>query len=221
MSTIDGCDNVGEDPLDDLLSSTPSSVFNKPKQLASVLRDAYTIGVPPLMLKSMTDRIQQSAGFSFHLGTPDVEMRRIASWLMSGCGNSPKKIRKIVRILWKRHGREDLKMVGLILANLEPDALEGGLWKLFGEVVGTREATSIVLEVIEEIFRGGHAPPELDLLKQWSQKSKIHHQISMLVIHVDWQKNKQPEVNPDLKSIIESCPVEDELMQRIQRRLLA
>ena len=212
---------MGEDPLDDLLSSTPASVFQKPKQLILILRDAYTIGVPPLMLKSMTDRIQQSAGFTFHLGTPDVEMRRIASWLMSGCGNSPKTIRKIVRILWKRHGREDLKMVGLILANLEPDALEGGLWELLGTVVGSTEATSIVLEVIEEVFRGGHAPPKPKLLEKWSQKSKILHQISMLIIHVDWQRNKQPELDSHLLAIIESCPVEDELLGRIQSRLLA
>ena len=48
-----------------------------------VIRDAYPIGVPALIVKSQTDRLGSSGGYAFHLGTPDDILRRICSWLLT------------------------------------------------------------------------------------------------------------------------------------------
>ena len=69
--------------LDEFLESQPKRVHKSHRKLARVVREAYPIGVPALIMKSSTDRLGASAGYSFHLGTPDDILRRIASWLIT------------------------------------------------------------------------------------------------------------------------------------------
>ena len=68
--------------LDDYLDSFSSFPSRRGKRL-SMLREAYTFGVPGIIAKSMTDRLAQSGHYTFHIGTPDPEMRRIVSWLLT------------------------------------------------------------------------------------------------------------------------------------------
>ena len=75
-----------EDVLDGFLARQPSRVHRSDRRLSRVVREAYPIGVPALIMKSSTDRLGESAGYSFHLGTPDEMLRLIASWLLTGAG---------------------------------------------------------------------------------------------------------------------------------------
>ena len=107
------------DPLDDLLSSQTAKVQLRPKRLMEVVRDAYPIGVPALIMKSQTDRLGSSGGYAFHLGTPDDVLRRICSWLLTH--GSDEVLSQLIRDLWKRNGREDVALAALLLSNVQYD----------------------------------------------------------------------------------------------------
>ncbi len=105
------------DPLDDWLSTQPTKVHRRANRLMSVVRDAYPIGVPALIVKSQTDRLGDSGGYAFHLGTPDDVLRRICSWLLTH--GEERVLLDLVHELWTRHGREDIALAALLLANLQ------------------------------------------------------------------------------------------------------
>ena len=107
---------MANDPLDEYFDSTSHRVHSSPRKLAKVVRAAYPIGVPALIMKSSTDRFGEAAGYSFHLGTPDENLRRIASWLLTNAGSEQKTLVKLIRRLWKRHGREDVALAALLLS---------------------------------------------------------------------------------------------------------
>ena len=92
------------DSLDDFLASQPPGVHRSDRRLARVAREAYPIGVPALIMKSSTDRLGESAGYSFHLGTPDEMLRQLASWLLTGAGEEQGALLRLVGGLWSRHG---------------------------------------------------------------------------------------------------------------------
>ena len=69
--------------LDEFLEGQPKGSHKSNKKLARIVREAYPIGIPAMIMKSSTDRLGASAGYSFHLGTPDDLLRRIASWLLA------------------------------------------------------------------------------------------------------------------------------------------
>ena len=82
----------------------------------------------------MTDRLAQSGHYTFHIGTPDPEMRRIASWMLTH-ENNRTTIAKFIPKIWKRGGREDLKLVGLLLANMSDEELGENGWTVFLQLV--------------------------------------------------------------------------------------
>ena len=95
-----------EDPLDDYLSSIDKRSLKKPKLVLNHIRDAYPIGIPALSIKSTTDRIGLDAGYSFHLGTAEPELRRIASWIFTNISHS-EKIENITKIInLKKHQKQ-------------------------------------------------------------------------------------------------------------------
>ena len=87
---------MANDPLDEYFDSTSHRVHSSPRKLAKVVRAAYSIGVPALIMKSSTDRFGEAAGYSFHLGTPDENLRRIASWLLTNAGGEQKALVKLI-----------------------------------------------------------------------------------------------------------------------------
>ena len=119
---------MAKDPLDEYFDSTSHRVHSSPRKLAKVVRAAYPIGVPALIMKSSTDRFGEAAGYSFHLGTPDENLRRTASWLLTNAGSEQKTLVKLIRRLWKRHGREDVALAALLLANLDHKTLGTEPW---------------------------------------------------------------------------------------------
>lgn len=197
---------MGEESLDEFLAGVPNSVFSNPRKLLRILREAYTYGVPAMMVKSMTDRLGAASGDSFHLGTPDPSMRRIASWIFTNVDDVD-TITELITRLWKRHGREDVKLAGLLMANLPTSP-----WQLFLSVLNEKEAVESLLEVIEEIGRGGHDVPSLSSLQIWIDRGGIYYQTVLLILH-----GKGSEI-PD--EVVMTAPPGGDIFERIRSRLL-
>ena len=197
---------MGEESLDEFLAGVPNSVFSNPRKLLRILREAYTYGVPAMMVKSMTDRLGAASGDSFHLGTPDPSMRRIASWIFTNVDDVD-TITELASRLWKRHGREDVKLAGLLMANLPTSP-----WQLFLSLLNEKEAIESLLEVIEEIGRGGHDVPSLSSLQIWIDRGGIYYQTVLLILH-----GKGSEI-PD--EVVMAAPPGGDIFERIRSRLL-
>ena len=65
-------------------------------------------------------------------------MRTIASWLLTQYEPRPRKLAKLIPALWKRHGREDLKLVGLLLANLSVEDIGEDPWIAHNSLFGSK-----------------------------------------------------------------------------------
>ena len=135
--------------------------------MANVVRAAYPIGVPALIMKSSTDRFGEAAGYSFHLGTPDENLRRITSWLLTNAGSGQKTLVKFIRRLWKRHGREDVALAALLLANLDHKSLGTDPWTILASNISRKEPAEALLLTIEEVLRAGKSIPSDAQLLTW------------------------------------------------------
>ena len=136
--------------LDEFLSNTNWNINKKNKKLLKVLREAYTCGVPALIAKSLTDRLKTAGEYDFYLGTPPQELRLIASYLITEFNNEPPIIIQLLPTLWKRHGREDALLYGIILANINPELLSENIWMFFANSLRKKEPADDIISVCEE-----------------------------------------------------------------------
>ena len=186
------------DPLDDWLSSQPAKVHKRAKHLMRVVREAYPIGVPALIVKSQTDRLGDSGGYAFHLGTPDEVLRRICSWLLTHGDEAV--LEALLRSLWKRHGREDVALAALLLANLQNI---GNVWIHLADLIGQYSTAEALLLSIEECLRAKHEPPSEELLVGWVGRSLAHSHFALLVCHAAWIRAQRPPISPNLIELFE------------------
>ena len=205
------------DSLDDWLSTQPTKVHRRSKRLMEVVRDAYPIGVPALIVKSQTDRLGDSGGYAFHLGTPDDVLRRICSWLLTHGEESV--LLELVQELWKRHGREDVALAALLLANLQT---VGNVWIQLGELIGASSTAEALLLSIEECLRAKHEEPGEELLVDWCQRSLAHSHLALLVCHAAWIRAKRPPLSPVLMDLFRNIdyPDGDSLLVRVRDQML-
>ena len=151
--------------LDDFLGNIPIRKSRSVRALPSILREADTYNVPALIMKSSTDRLSQDGGYSFFLGTPDDAMRRIASWLITRNSDAPENLSALIGRLWVRHGREDIAMCALLLANIDHARTGTSPWKLLEDSLTPNEPVEGLLLCVEEILRSGRQPPsEIQIL---------------------------------------------------------
>jgi len=188
------------DELDDHLSQG----LPKRKKVLDFLKVAYECGTHGLVNRSITDKLLPESGHSFQIGTDDPQMRRIASWLLT---HHPETIEELTLRCWKRNGREDVKLAGLLIANTDGDA-----WARFLSLLRSREPMEVILDVSEEIKRAGRDVPSAQFLAEWSDKSRIHHQAVLLIASL--------EMRNDLRTIVETAPSGGELFERIRARAL-
>ena len=210
---------TSEDHLDDLLNKHGLRLLKKTDKCLDILREAYTIGVPILIAKSMTDRLATSSGVAFHLGTPDPEMRRIASWLFTVSKNDYRLLLKLAKAAWKRHGREDMRLAGLILANINPSFLKGGVWGIFAEMLQKAEPLEALLESIEELARAGHQVPSDEELEKFCHGAEILHHFAVLILVVCCRRGGSG-LSETQKKIVKSRPASTETMDRLARMVL-
>lgn len=214
-----------EDPLDDYLSSIDKRSLKKPKLVINYIRDAYPIGIPALSIKSTTDRIGLDAGYSFHLGTPEPELRRIASWIFTHISHS-EKIENIIGRLWKRFGREDLVLSSILLANL-PDKEVDSNWKwiTLAELIShiEKKRGRIPLEVmllhIEEMSRADCSMIDEIFASKLLEGTIAEQYLGILGMH---QFSKKNNISNSIKEKLENIdlPDGDSLIRRIRNKTL-
>ena len=211
---------MARDPLDEYFDSTSRRVHSSPRKLAKVVRAAYPIGVPALIMKSSTDRFGEAAGYSFHLGTPDENLRRIASWLLTNAGGEQKVLVKLVSRLWKRHGREDIALSALLLANLDHISLGTDSWTMLASNISRKEPAEALLLTIEEVLRAGKSIPSDELLLTWCKGRTIDGHLAVLVIHAATMRGEL--VSSEVAEAIQlvSVPPGDSLLGRIKARIV-
>lgn len=198
--------------LDDYLDGFSSFPKRRNKRLA-MLREAYTYGVPGMITKSMTDRLAQSGHYTFHIGTPDPEMRRIASWMLTHEKNRT-TIAKFIPKIWKRGGREDLKLVGLLLANMSDEELGENGWTVFLQLVQERVSVEVFLETAEEFLRGGRELPDDAWIRDAAAQSQTWAQLMILLLSLDENRTANHE------NLLKETPNGGELLERIRQRLI-
>ena len=212
---------MANDPLDEYFDSTSHRVHSSSRKLAKVVRAAYPIGVPALIMKSSTDRFGEAAGYSFHLGTPDENLRRIASWLLTNAGSEQKTLVRLIRRLWKRHGREDVAHAALLLANLDHKSLGTDPWTILASNTSRKEPAEALLLTIEEVLRAGKSIPGDEQLLTWCKGRTIDGHLAVLVIHAATMRGER--VSSEVADAIQlvSVPPGDSLLGRIKARIVA
>ena len=175
----------------------------KGKKAVKFLRRAYDCGAQGLVNRSITDKMLEQSGLAFHIGTDDPTMRRIASWVLTNYAN---RVEDLIQRLWKRCGREDVKLIGLLIANTEGDA-----WKKMLDLIDRSLPIDLVLEFGEEIKRSGRQVPSVEFLNRYSGK-RIQMQYAMLVASLDMCE--------DYFKLVKSAPKGGELFERIRSRAL-
>ena len=214
-----------EDPLDDHLSTVSPRTMQKPRLLLNHIREAYPIGIPPLSVKSTTDRIGLDAGYSFHLGTPEPELRRIASWILTNI-NDVEIIEAIIGRLWKRFGREDLVLSSILLANLPDDnKMKNWKWITLIELVShiekkkMRIPVEVILLHVEEMVRANCAKIEENLALKLLNGTKAENCLGIVGIY---HLAKSDSIDDSIKVALDSVvlPDGDGLLRRIRDAIL-
>ena len=169
--------------LDDFLAEQNTRIHSSDRKLANLVRDAYPIGVPALIMKSSTDRMMDSSGYSFILGTPDELLRNLASWLITNAGNTHRVLLKLIDRLWKRHGREDIALAAILLSNLDHKGMETNPWEILQQSIHPMESVDSLLLNIEELFRAKRNPPREEEILNWTNGRKIEQHLAIIVAY--------------------------------------
>lgn len=200
--------------LDQFLEQSTPKVLKSNRRCLKFLCEAYAAGNPGMITRPRADITADHGGFSAHYGCPDPEMRTIASWLLTYGKDKPRRLAKLIPALWKRHAREDLKLAGLLLANLSQEELGEDPWMALIHLFGKQEPMEIILEIAEEMNRSGHQVPNNEWLIAMAQQSPLWHQIAMLFVSV------RGENFSELRQLIITAPGGGELFERIRNKLL-
>ncbi len=205
--------------LDEFLGEQPRRSHKSHRNLAKIVREAYPIGVPAMIMKSSTDRLGSSAGYSFHLGTPDEILRRVASWLITEAGEDQRVLWKLIPLLWKRHGREDVALSALLLANLDNERVGVDPWVVLASSINSREPAEALLLSIEEVFRAGHEGPSDRLLKSWCEGRMVESHLALISAFA--AINADREIGSDVidQLVMVKVPDGDSLLGRIRDRV--
>ena len=205
--------------LDKFLGEQPKRMHKSQRSLAKIVREAYPIGVPAMIMKSSTDRLGNSAGYSFHLGTPDDILRRVASWLITEAGEEQRILWKLIPLLWKRHGREDVALSALLLANLDSDSAGVDPWVVLASSINSTEPAEALLLSIEEVFRAGHKRPSDELLKSWCEGRLVESHLALISTFAAINSDRKIGDDVIAQLVNVKVPDGDSLLGRIRDRV--
>ena len=207
--------------LDEFLAIKDRGSHRSHKRLAKIIREAYPIGVPAMIMKSSTDRLGASAGYSFHLGTPDDLLRRVASWLLTKAESDHRVLCKLIPLLWERHGREDVALAALLLANIDNESLGTNPWEILASSINPSEPAEALLLSIEELARAGHSMPTKEMLRTWCRGRLVDSHLALFSIHAT--RKLGGEVDEEIIDLLDSVeiPDGDSLLRRIRERVVS
>jgi hypothetical protein len=210
---------ASEKNLDDFLIKQNSRVHLSDRKLANLVREAYPIGVPALIMKSSTDRMMDSSGYSFILGTPDELLRNLASWLITNAGNTHKILLKLIDRLWKRHGREDIALAAILLANLDHKGMGSDPWDILEKSIHPMESVDSLLLNIEELLRAKRPPPTQEQMLDLKSGKKIKQHMSLMIIYAATLHGHKfsSELINEIMSI--EIPEGDSILSRIKGKI--
>ena len=198
--------------LDDWLEGQSIKVLKSKRACLRFLRTAYSRCVSDFANKVRTDVTMADGGFRFHVGTPLPDLRQIASWMIT---HAPKQrvLARTIPALWKRHGREDVSIAGMLLANLGQEVLGQDPWMAFIHLLQRKEPLLVVLEVAEELVRAGHAVPDDAWLSAAAEQSNHWHQYCVLFLSL------RQDIG-SCRPLVERAPKGGETFERIRHRLI-
>ena len=210
---------ASEKNLDDFLIKQNSRVHLSDRKLANLVREAYPIGVPALIMKSSTDRMMDSSGYSFILGTPDELLRNLASWLITNAENTHKILLKLIDRLWKRHGREDIALAAILLANLDHKGMGTDPWDILEKSIHPMESVDSLLLNIEELLRAKRLPPTQEQMLDLKSGKKIKQHMSLMIVYAATLHGHKfsSELINDILSI--EIPEGDSILTRIKGKI--
>jgi len=198
--------------LDDWLEEQSPRQLTSKRRALKFLNRAYAACVSDLLNKPRTDLTSEHNVFSFHHGTPLPDLRLITSWLLTHAPNK-RTLARLIPELWKRHGKEDLTVAGMLLANLEDEVLGQEGWMAFIHLLQRREPLMVVLEVAEELVRGGRPVPDNAWMEAAAQQSPNWHQYCVLFLSL----RKDGET---ANRLVAQAPKGGEMFERIRAHLL-
>lgn len=201
--------------LDRLLAEPKPKMLRRRRKTMKFLLQAYHAGVPGLMAKPSTDLLAHSGGYSFHIGCPNPELRTIASWVLTSGASDLRRVARLIPALWKRHGQEDLVLVGLLLANMSEEELGEDPWLALIHLFNEREPLGALLEIAEEMVRGGHEIPDDAWLLAMASQSTLWHQVAVLFLSL------RKEGSGSVRGLIATAPAGGDLFERIRMHLLS
>lgn len=198
--------------LDDWLERQSSRRLTSKRRALNFLKETYVACVGALTNKPRADVTALDGGFRFHIGTPLPDLRQVTSWMLTNAPNQ-RKLAKLIPALWKRHGREDLSVAGMLLANLDSDALGQDAWMAFIHLLQRKEALMVVLEVAEELVRAGHKVPDDGWMEAAALQSPQWHQYCVLFLSLR-------RTSLTCRGLVEAAPRGGEMFERIRQRVL-
>ena len=127
---------------------------------------------------------------------------------------------KLIKRLWKRHGREDVALASILLANIDHKGMGTNPWKILEDSIHTVESIDSLLLNIEELYRAKRHPPSEELILKWINGRKIDQHLSLIVIYSG--KIHQHDFSEGLIEKIASIeiPSGDSILTRIKGNLI-
>lgn len=200
--------------LESFLEEKNGIKLSSTRKVLSILKEAYSEGLPGLMARPQMDHLTQTGAFTFQIGTPDPEMRIIASWLISKQGNNHRSMKRLLRKLWIRGGREDKVLAGLLLANSGRSELNEDPWIVLVQLFSKKESIELLLDIGEEMMRGGHELPNEKWFVEMAGVSSIWHQYSIIFISL------MEEYPPHCVGLARLAKPGGEIFERLRKKIL-
>ena len=126
---------------------------------------------------------------------------------------------KLIKRLWKRHGREDIALAAILLANVDHKGMETNPWEILENSIHPVESIDSLLLNIEELFRAKRQPPTEELILKWANGRKIDQHLSLIVTYSgkihghDFSKKLINEI------LLIDIPSKDSILTRIKEKL--
>ena len=138
---------------------------------------------------------------------------------LTEAGDDQRVLWKLIPLLWKRHGREDVALSALLLANLDCERAVVDPWVVLASSINSTEPAEALLLSIEEVFRAGHDGPSDELLKTWCEGRVVESHLALISAFAGM--NADMEIGSEVinRLALVNVPDGDSLLGRIRDRV--